>query len=700
MRSGILKRISWPLVWLALLACTAIAHAAQLAGPMPERLAASPLSVADAIARRQHLHGTVMLDIQVQADGRVSDVAVGTTSGDAGLDLVADLSARSWTFQPGAAEKFSVSVTFAAPGKPDSKTAPSWPADIGLPAGAAPPTLVSAAPAPEQLDGVLWAIPTHVSRLFPGRSTYCEVLIGPDGAVRDVRALDPRFDLDYATILSLLFAERQTYKPALLQGHPIAVRVLQKITWPPIAGYMAEPPAITLGGPPQLAMLLARPASLRGMGTPSLMPFSYPGTAEIMRGGPRDSLTPDDLAFLLGPPSADDPPRGWQDMKQLDPAYRTGMAHLQDGDYDAAIGDFDIALLHTPNHPQYLADRGEALARRNGPGDAERALADHARIIRLVPDEIDGYFTRADTQRLLGHPEAALRDLNVAIFMAPDNVAVRVARARIERLLGDETAALADEHIADAIDAELRAYLQAGDQQTHVWQASIATPDAPARLDSHMPHPVSALALASSRHLSGHVALMVKVSRGGLAAEIKIAQSSGYPVLDASAILSASHWGFLPRTVNGQGPVEPTLESWVKVDLDYPPDGHPPSDMAPHWLAAQNAAGTPPKLLEPSVTPEALNARYPATALIRNIPPRTATLLDVLVGPDGAVQDLKIRQSSSFGVLDALAMDVVQSWRFSPAIQNGRAVMGHSQVSVPWKGESADRLFAYVGERF
>jgi len=48
--------------------------------------------------------------------------------------------------------------------------------------------------------------------------------------------------------------------------------------------------------------------------------------------------------------------------------------------------------------------------------------------------------------------------------------------------------------------------------------------------------------------------------------------------------------------------------------------------------------------------------------------------LDVHVGADGRVTDVRLRASSGSAALDRSAIDTVRRWRFSPATVDGRAV--------------------------
>ncbi|MEP3246219.1 MAG: energy transducer TonB [Sneathiella sp.] len=62
----------------------------------------------------------------------------------------------------------------------------------------------------------------------------------------------------------------------------------------------------------------------------------------------------------------------------------------------------------------------------------------------------------------------------------------------------------------------------------------------------------------------GEVKLHVLVARDGKAKELKIAQSSGYRLLDKAALAAVRKWEFVPKR---QGTV--TVASWVSVPVDF-----------------------------------------------------------------------------------------------------------------------------------
>lgn len=73
--------------------------------------------------------------------------------------------------------------------------------------------------------------------------------------------------------------------------------------------------------------------------------------------------------------------------------------------------------------------------------------------------------------------------------------------------------------------------------------------------------------LARRRGYEGTVILSVLVSRDGSAASVRVAQSSGYSLLDRSALETVAGWRFVPAKLGGE-PVEMEVEVPVRFQLE------------------------------------------------------------------------------------------------------------------------------------
>jgi protein TonB len=70
--------------------------------------------------------------------------------------------------------------------------------------------------------------------------------------------------------------------------------------------------------------------------------------------------------------------------------------------------------------------------------------------------------------------------------------------------------------------------------------------------------------VARRRGYEGTVVLSVFVTGEGTVGDIELAESSGYLVLDRSALRAVKEWKFVPATKNGR-----KVDVWVKVPVTY-----------------------------------------------------------------------------------------------------------------------------------
>ena len=127
-----------------------------------------------------------------------------------------------------------------------------------------------------------------------------------------------------------------------------------------------------------------------------------------------------------------------------------GVTHLQMGEYDRAVRDFDRALALDPG--LVVAWRQRALAYR-GKGDYERALADFEQATLLAPSDPRLYTERGVTYELLGDYANAIRDFNRAIAFRPTHAPAIEARGRTNFYLGNFAQAAADLQRGLALDS-------------------------------------------------------------------------------------------------------------------------------------------------------------------------------------------------------------------------------------------------------
>jgi len=78
------------------------------------------------------------------------------------------------------------------------------------------------------------------------------------------------------------------------------------------------------------------------------------------------------------------------------------------------------------------------------------------------------------------------------------------------------------------------------------------------------------------------------------------------------------------------------------------------------------------------VASEAIAAPYPLLAQQMKV--QGSVLLQVLIGADGVVRDLRVLSGPA--ILSSAAREAVREWRFKPYVQNGRAVETSANVTV------------------
>ena len=120
---------------------------------------------------------------------------------------------------------------------------------------------------------------------------------------------------------------------------------------------------------------------------------------------------------------------------------QAGQAWLLDGNAPRAGEMLTLALGLTPNDPDLLTDRAEALAAQN---KYKEALADLDQALARDPNRVDALIFRASAHRALDQLDPALRDADAALRLAPDEPDALLERGNIRRLKGDKAGARQD----------------------------------------------------------------------------------------------------------------------------------------------------------------------------------------------------------------------------------------------------------------
>lgn len=118
-----------------------------------------------------------------------------------------------------------------------------------------------------------------------------------------------------------------------------------------------------------------------------------------------------------------------------------GVVHLQQGQTDRAIHDFDQAIALQPGLVVAWKNRG--LAYKNK-GDFERALADYDQAVLLAPGDARLYNDRGMAYTGMNDLPHAIRDFDQAITLKPDHALAIKNRGRAHFYLGNFAQAAAD----------------------------------------------------------------------------------------------------------------------------------------------------------------------------------------------------------------------------------------------------------------
>ncbi|HEX7980347.1 MAG TPA: tetratricopeptide repeat protein [Gemmatimonadaceae bacterium] len=118
-----------------------------------------------------------------------------------------------------------------------------------------------------------------------------------------------------------------------------------------------------------------------------------------------------------------------------------GVTHLQQGENDRAIRDFDRAIALRPG--LVVAWRNRGLAYRSK-GDFERALADYDQATLLAPADARLYVDRGQVYLATNDHARAIQDFDRAVGMKPDLAVAFEYRGKTNFLLGNLAQAAAD----------------------------------------------------------------------------------------------------------------------------------------------------------------------------------------------------------------------------------------------------------------
>jgi protein TonB len=158
---------------------------------------------------------------------------------------------------------------------------------------------------------------------------------------------------------------------------------------------------------------------------------------------------------------------------------------------------------------------------------------------------------------------------------------------------------------------------------------------------------------------------LAAASQAYAAATAAPAATSSFPAPPPASIAAVAPDAPPAREARDAARADPPLSA------GSPPGGRGAAGSAPVELAG--AGGE--RRIGPRIDASwAGNAAPPYPAAARRLGEQGEVRLDVHVGPDGGVLDVRLRVSSGSPTLDRSAIDAVRRWRFTPATVDGRAI--------------------------
>jgi len=116
-----------------------------------------------------------------------------------------------------------------------------------------------------------------------------------------------------------------------------------------------------------------------------------------------------------------------------------------------------------------------------------------------------------------------------------------------------------------------------------------------------------------------------------------------------------------------------------------------PPRLTPAAASAEPAPAAPPAPAPPAPTSvvdlsaKMLSAKPPSYPLeSRRLREQGTVVLAVLLATNGRVEEISVAHSSGFERLDRAALGAVRSWRWSPLMRGGEAVMVRGMVTIPF----------------
>ena len=193
---------------------------------------------------------------------------------------------------------------------------------------------------------------------------------------------------------------------------------------------------------------------------------------------------------------------------------------------------------------------------------------------------------------------------------------------------------------------------------------------------------------AKKAGIQGNVRLRVTINKNGSVSNLEV--RSGNPQLVKAALEAVQKWRYAPMekvvitdvTINftladrsGHGPAKGGVSGGVDGGVGGGVSGGVTGGVDGGVYAVGNGVSSPDPIYkpEPPYTKEAKAAKLEGTVV-----------LSIVVGADGTVTDAKIVQGFDKGLTEN-AVDTVKTWKFKPAMKDGKPVACRVSVEVSFK---------------
>ena len=132
--------------------------------------------------------------------------------------------------------------------------------------------------------------------------------------------------------------------------------------------------------------------------------------------------------------------------------YNRGLAKCKQGQYAAAIIDFNMAIKIKPDYVDAYFNRGTA---KSDIGQHSAAISDFDTVIQLRPDDYHAYYNRGEIKGDQEQYFAAISDFDTAIEIKPDYALAYLSRGVVKAKLDQEIEAISDFDMAIQLKPDL-----------------------------------------------------------------------------------------------------------------------------------------------------------------------------------------------------------------------------------------------------